>query len=296
MGHKGFVVVLLLLASLVFSFRSEAATSKFKVTVSIAPQKELIEALGGDRVSVSVMVPYGADPHTYEPKPSQLVNLSRSSMYAKVGTPIEFELVWMKRMTQLNPTMLVVDMSKGVTLLNVGEAEFGHSHGDHLTEKPLMDPHIWLSPKNLKIGAQDVLEGLIQIDPAGKDYYRANKVDYCNKLDDIDKGIKELLGRLKSRKFIVFHPSFGYFARDYGLVQVPIQIMGKDPTARDLKAVIDIAKKESIRVIFASPRFSTASAEAIASQIGGSVLLLDPLAENMLENLKNIAHAFSRSL
>ena len=248
------------------------------VVVTILPQAEFVENVGGENVDISVMVPPGASPHTYEPTPSQIADLSMAEMYAKVGSGVEFELAWMDKLIATNKDMLMVDCSQGVELQEItGEQE--HEHGT-------LDPHIWMSPLNARIMVRNICDGLVQLDPDSKAYYEKNRDAYLQKLTKLDRDIREGLSGITNRSFIVYHPAFGYFARDYHLTLLPIEEEGKEPTAASLAHLIAKAKEHKIRVIFASPQFNPQSAEVIAAAIEGRVVFIDPLARDYIANLR----------
>lgn len=255
------------------------------VVVTILPQAEFTEKVGGDRVLITVMVPPGASPHTYEPTPHQLVDVSKAAMYFQVGSGVEFELVWMDKLIDTNKDMVVVDCSEGIELIHTG-----HEPGE---EHERYDPHIWLSLKNAQIMVENIYKGLVQVDPAHQEYYAKNKDLYIQELDNLDKEVFQALSGKKNRKIMVYHPSWAYFCRDYGLEQIPIEKEGKEPTPQGIAHVIEQAKAYGITIIFASPQFNSESAQVVAREIGGKVVLIDPLAENYLENLKKVAEAFA---
>lgn len=254
-------------------YEEEANKQKIGVVVSILPQAEFVEKIGGDKVNITVMVPPGASPHTYEPIPSQLEDVGEAEIYVKVGSGIEFELNWIDKIVKLNKEMLIVDCSEEIELI-----EF--------------DPHIWLSPKNVKIMVENIYNGLVRVDPENKKYYKENKENYLQELDKLDNEITQaLLGKV-DRKIMVYHPAWAYFARDYDLEQIPVEEGGKEPSPKDLEYFIKQAKENSVKIIFASPEFSTKSAEVIASEIGGAVVLISPLEKNYIENISKIAEGF----
>jgi zinc transport system substrate-binding protein len=263
------------------------------VVVTIVPQADFVEAVGGERVNVIVMVPPGADPHTYEVNPSQLVQVSNAKMYAKVGSGVEFELTWMDKLITQNKNMLVVDCSKGIPLIRATEDENGTVSGETYLGS---DPHIWLSPPNVKIMVENIYQGLIQLDPGGEMYYTQNKDEYLAKLDNLDRDIRAGLAGIKNRRFIVFHPAWGYFAKEYGLEQLAIEIGGKEPSARDIANLVKLAKENNIKVIFASPQFNPQSAEIIAKEIGGRVVFIDPLAKDYIGNMRLVLDGFVQSM
>ncbi len=294
------------------------------VAVTILPQAGFVEAVGGDRVDVVVMVPPGASPHTYEATPDQMVQLSRASMYAMVGSPVDFELAWMDRLIAANRDMLVVDCSTGVDLLHYDDEhehhndrdddhDHDHDHDGHDDDHEHIndhdhdhdedgdhhhhtgpDPHIWLSVQNAKVMVSHICDGLMQVDPSNADYYRANCLAYVEELDALDHELRAQLESLEHRRFVVFHPAFGYFARDYDLVQIAVEQGGNEPDAQYLVRLLHEAKEHNIRIIFASPQFSVRSAEVIASEIGGEVVLVDPLAKDYLSNMRQIAAAIGQ--
>jgi zinc transport system substrate-binding protein len=268
------------------------AQGALKAFVSILPQKRFVERIGGDRVKVEVMIPPGASPHTYEPTPGKIKALSSADIYIKVGTGIEFEDSWLSKFRSMNRDMTIVDMAEGIQLLEApGRASFGdedHKNGNNIHEK---DPHVWLSLKRLKPQLLNILKGMIRLRPDNAGYFRDNLNRYLKEIDKASKKIEDMLAGLKSRQFIVFHPSFGYFADDFNLTQIPVEVEGHSPGAKDIKRVIDIAEKRSIKTVFVSPQFPKRSAEVIAGQIGGRVKHLDPLSENYIGNMFSIAES-----
>jgi zinc transport system substrate-binding protein len=206
-----------------------------------------------------------------------MTEVAEAKMYAKVGSGIEFELSYMDKIEAVNKNMLVVDCSKGIELVTSVDPN-----------EPGIDPHIWLSPNDAKIMVQNICDGLVQVDPANKDYYEQNRDAYLQKLDALDQEIRSSLANIKNRAFIVLHPAWGYFARDYDLEQIPIEIGGKEPSAQDITRIIDEAKQRNIKIIFASPQFNPQMAEVIANEIGGKVVLIDDLARDYIENLHKV--------
>jgi zinc transport system substrate-binding protein len=262
------------------------------IIVSIQPQSEFAERVGGDKVKVTVMIPPGASPHTYEPTPGQMVEVSRAEIYAKVGTGIEFELAWMDKIINTGREMLVIDCSSGIDLIeDFGDLKNGDEHKDN---NP--DPHIWLSPGNAAVMAENIYNGLVEIDPENSEYYKKNLDNYKAELEELDKEISRLFSGKENRKIMVYHPTWTYFAEDYGLEQIVIEKEGKEPTAEGIRDLISMAKQYNIKSIFASPEFSTQSAEAIAKEIGAKVILISPLEKDYIENMRNAAQAFAGAL
>ncbi len=285
----------LLIILIVRCSQQERDTEKIAVVVTLEPFKEFVERIGGNKVIVSAMVPPGASPHTYEPTPAQLIDVSKAKMYVKVGTPIDFELIWLSKILLTNNGMLVNDASEGIERLKMehGHESKEHRHGQH---DAVFDPHIWLSPKNAKIIVENIYNGFSSIDPDNEKYYRENKNRYLKELTDLDRTIKEILGGKTKRKFMVYHPAWGYFAQDYDLEQIAVESEGKEPTAGVIQHLIEQAEKHDTKVIFASLQFNAKSAEVIAKEIQGRVILIDPLDKNYVTNMRRVAQAFSEAL
>jgi len=267
------VVFILFMICVLFVPQREKNEGRIRVAVSIPPQAEFVERIGGDRVEVMVMVPPGASPHTYEPTPSQLRDVSKAEIYAKVGSGVEFELAWMDKIASVNKEMLIVDCSKGIKFI----------------EK---DPHVWLSPRNARIMVENIYKGLVKVDPVNKEYYQKNKEKYLEELERLDNEIAQAISK-KRRRIMVYHPAWAYFCRDYGLEQIAIEREGKEPTPKGILNLIEQARRDNIKVIFASPEFSTKGAEVIAKEINGTVILISPLEKNYLENMRKVAKAFA---
>ncbi len=253
--------------------------AKINTIVSILPQKTFLQAIGGNKVDITVMVKPGDSPHTYEPKPSQMKAISKANIYFSIG--VEFEKVWLDRFKNQNSNMKVVDISKDIKKINIKN----HSHNKDVKRK---DPHIWTNPTNVKIIAKNIYNALISIDKKNKNYYRNNLKKFLLHIENTDKEIKSIL-KQKHFNFMVFHPSWGYFAKRYNLTQIPIEIAGKNPKPRELKHLIEEAKENKVSVIFTSPEFSDAIAKQIANELKIPVVKVSPLSSNWSQNLINFA-------
>jgi zinc transport system substrate-binding protein len=287
-----------------------SVTNTMQIAVSILPQKYLVEQIGGQDTNVTVMVPPDASPATYEPKPEQLQRLSQAAVYFRVGVP--FEKAWMDKMASANPDMSIVDTRRGVDLRSMDAHHHHDGHQHHSSDGEAMkaaspqngeienienpDPHIWLSPKRVKVQAQTIYNTLAEINPENRNAYQKNLDEFLAKVEELDSYIQNKLSGLENRKFMVFHPSWGYFAADYNLEMIPIEVGGQEPSAAEMANLIKTAKQENIKVIFAQPEFNTKDAQTIAQEINGEVLLLDPLAPNWSENLREVADTFAEVL
>ncbi|MCK9581646.1 MAG: zinc ABC transporter substrate-binding protein [Methanoregula sp.] len=274
----------------------ENGAETLTVAVTILPQKQFVERIAGEHARVIVLVPPGASPHTHEPTPRQLEEISGASIYFKVGSGIDFERAWMDKLKGVNPRMTIVDSSRGIQLIagdpDHDEETIADAHLSESEEESGTDPHIWLSPKNARIMVENTYLGLARADPVHAGEYRANADAYLKELDTLDADITREISRTQIRTIMVYHPAWSYFARDYDLVQIPIETDGKDPSPAGIENLIQQAKADNITVIFASPEYSTKSAKVIAEEIGGSVALVDPLEEDYLGNIRNVSAAF----
>jgi zinc transport system substrate-binding protein len=249
------------------------------VVTTIAPLADFVAAVGGDRVAVTVLVPPGAEPHTYEPAPSQMKDVAKADLYIMNGAGLEF---WMDKVLGINEEMLIVDSSQGIELINEtgGEA----------------DPHIWVSLRNAAKQVNNICTGLIQADPKNSDYYTKNRDEYLQKLKALDGELNQTFAAKKDLTFIVYHPAWTYFARDYGLDQVPILENEKEPGPKYLASIIDLARKNNITVVFVEPQYNPKSAEVIAREMKANIEVLDPLASNYLENMRYAGSEIAKSL
>jgi zinc transport system substrate-binding protein len=333
---------------LLLFFGDGFAKDKLPVFVTIAPQKYIVQQIGKDLVDAQVMVHPGADPHTYEPKPQQMVAISKARLYFAVG--IEFEKANLGKITATNPKLKVIHTDHGIEKLAMvahhhhhgdhadenhdtdhHEAEHDHEKGEHHGDEDHdhekgehhgdadhdheksehhgdadhdedhhehagLDPHIWLSPPLVKIQARTVLAALQEADPQHRSVYQANFNAFKAQVDQLDADLKKTFAGKAGLQFMVFHPAWGYFAHAYGLKQVPIEIEGKDPKPAQLKALIQHARENGIKVVFVQPQFSTKNAELVAREIGGQVAFADPLAEDWMANLRRVANKFQAVL
>lgn len=275
---------------------SPARAEKIPVVVGIAPMKYFVERIGGDLVESTVMVPAGADAHSYEPKPSQMRALAGANLYFAVG--LEFEKAWVPRFQAANPKLKVVQTDSQIRKLPMPEH---HDDGDEPAghhEEDEDDPHVWTSPALVKFIAEHIVEALSEADPANAAAYRHNEGEFLKELDTLDAEIRGVFAHVPAakRKFLVFHPAWGYFAQAYGLKQIPVEVQGKEPGPKLLAGIIDQARREGIKVVFVQPQFSTRSAKTIAEAIGGQVSVADPLAGDWAGNLRQVAQTFRQAL
>ena len=255
-------------------FANISVFANINAVVSITPQKFFLEQIGGDKINVTVMVKPGNSPHTYEPKPSQMKDISSADIYFYIG--VEFEESWLSKFSNQNRSMKLVDVTTSIKRYNKE------------------DPHVWTSPNNVKIIAKNILNSLVKLDSKNKDYYTNNYTIFIKYINNLDIKISNILKDVpKKSKFMVFHPSWGYFAKQYSLVQLPIQMHGKAPKPKDIIKLIKVAKKQKVKAVFTQPEFSDKIAQTIATQLKIKVIKTSPLSLKWGDNLIKLATAIA---
>ncbi len=257
--------------------------SKVPIVVSIVPEKTFVEAIGGDNVEVSVMVKPGNSPHTYEPKPRQMKQIVFAKIYMAIG--VEFEKIWLPKFKDLNTHLQIIDISKGIKRIPMQEK---NAH-----KASSLDPHVWTTPTNVKIIAKNILKTLVKYDPEHKKEYTQNYKNFVKQINNTHKKIKKLLKPLRGSVFMVFHPSWGYFARRYGLKQLPVQIAGKSPKPKDLIALIKQAREAHVKAVFTQPETPDNMVKILADELKVPVVKISPMAPDWSENLLKLARVIA---
>ncbi len=257
---------LALLIALLFLYPAEG-NEKIDVAVTTPFLAEFVRAAGGNGIEVTILLPPGASPHTYEPTPGQISTASGADLFVVAGSGIETEMQLLKAFKN---SKVLVNASEGINLID-------------------NDPHVWLSLRNAARMVDNICKALVEIDPQNRTEYEQNRDSYTKKLASLDAELGESLSGVE--KILVFHGAWGYFCRDYGIKQLAIKEGGKEPTPARISEVIEIAKREGIKLVFTEPQEDIRYAELIAREIGGRVVVIDPLAENYIENMQNVAEA-----
>lgn len=261
-----------------------ADPAPLRLAVSILPQRTFLQKLAGPEAKIDVMVLPGASPHTYEPRPGQMKALAETALYFSIGVP--FEKTWLPKFQGLYPSLRVVPTDAGISKRAID----GHGHGHAHAKGAHPDPHIWLSPPLVKIQAGHMAAALMDRDPLHRQRYSDNLKGFEQEIDTLDKDLRTILGRPgASRAFLVFHPSWGYFADAYGLEQIAIEMEGKEPSARELEHLITLARAHGIRVVFVQPQFNRKMAETLSRELQARVSIADPLREDWAANLREVA-------
>ena len=264
--------------------------AKLTIISSIAPQQAFIQEIAGDNADVILMVPQGTSPHTYEPKPSQMKAISKADAYFKIG--VEFEDVWMEKFKTQNPSMKTVDITEGITKLQMDKH---HHHDDedkeeNSTNKP--DPHVWTSAKNIKIMGDNIADALVALDPKHASQYRQSQQKFAQKADKLQASLEKVL--TKDYHFMVFHPEWGYLAHDFNLHQMPIEAEGKSIKPKTMISLINQAKDQNVTVIFTSPAFSDQIAKQMAHELNIKVQPASTLKKEWYNNILNVANLIAK--
>jgi zinc transport system substrate-binding protein len=297
--HLGILILCPVICGLLlFAQQGLAAVEVF---VSVPPQKWLSDTIGGELVVTRVLVDKGQDPHTFEPTPKQVAALTKARLYFAIG--LEFEEQIINKIRQSSANVQIVDTSLGLEKFAMVEhhhksaaAEGHHDEPKDAPDHKGMDPHVWLSPLNLKIMAAEMARALITEDPENREVYVRNLDHLAQDLEQMDKKIAHQLQPFAGSTFFVFHPSFGYFAKRYNLKQEAVELEGKSPTPRQLSVLIAAAKADGVKVIFVQPQFDPRAAQTVAAAIGGEVVPLNDLAEDVMRNLETIATKITAAL
>ena len=286
------VIFIILIFALFFISQCKKEEIKKNITVSILPQKYFVKRIVEDKFKINVMVGPGHEPHTYDPLPKQMIELSDSLLYIAIGLP--FENILLKKIRNINPEIKIIKTQEGITLRKLDIYE-SHDFNENDSQNN-NDHHIWLSPKLVKIQVINIYNAIISIDPDNKNFYKKNLEEFLLDLDKLSFEIENAFSNIKNKEFMVFHPSWGYFADEFGLKQIPIEIEGKEPAPKQLASIIKLAKEKKIKVIFVQKQFSSNSAKAIADEINGTIVMIDPLDENYMDNLRNIADSINKGI
>lgn len=234
------------------------------VTVTISPYKYFVDQIAKGKVDVNVMVSNGNNPETYEPYAQQMMELSKSALYLKVGS-IGFEQTWMKKLQDNAPDMKVIDTSVGIKPAK--------------TPGGNIDPHVWMSCSNARIIASNILKALCQLEPKNKAFFEKNYQSLLSIIDKRDSTIKESFKKDPDlvRKFVIYHPILTYFARDYQLEQLAIEEEGREPSAAQLKSLIERARKEKIKFCLIQAEFANRNTTTFINESHTKPMDINPL-------------------
>ena len=261
----------------VLSLTSCAGTSRNNhrmITVTIEPLRYFTEQIAGNKFDVATMVPNGSSPETYEPTAKQMVKLSKSDIYIKVGY-IGFERTWMKKLESNAPHTIIINSSEGITLQKNGNG--------------VPDPHVWMSATNARIIARNIYKALAEIDSKDSLYFKSNLTKLLEKIEITDIKVREDISRNKTLTFLIYHPALTYFARDYGLTQIPIEEEGREPSAAQLQQTISVAKKKRVKIVFVQKEFTNRNTAIVEEGVNAQKVEINPLSYNWDKEMEDIA-------
>ncbi len=323
MRKNHFILLILMITALVLAGCGEqTAPEKPVIGTSIVPLSAMVESIAGDTVDIVVAVPTGSSPTNYQPSPRELTALSEANHYFSVGTPADLAST-IDRLTDLNADLMVHRLDELVETTyparyfeegehahedeeEHGEEEHGEedehaheneeAHEEETHDHGQKDPHIWLSPKRAMLMVDEITRVLSEVAPEHADQYAENAASFKEELASIDERIRDRLKSVENKTFIMYHPSLGYFADDYGLEMLAIEAGGKEATVNHLKTVIDFALEHDIRVIFYQDEITSKQAETLAESIDGETVAVSPLSGDYLANLEKIAATLEEHL
>lgn len=267
-----------------------AGDEHITVAVSLQPYATLVKMVGGSRVNVVTLLPPGADPHNYEPKPAIIKAFSLAQIYFTDGSGLD--KAWLPRFLGANKKVQVINIAKNMEWMKMEEHE---AHGHHHEEE--LDPHIWTSPYRVKILAQNVYQELKKIDSEHETYYISRIQETQKTLSKLERELNETVINMPiaRRSFIVFHPSYGYLAKDCKLKQYAIEVNGKEPKPKDLAELIKMGRKNGVKTVFVQPQFSKRAAATIAKDLNAVVVETDPLDADFIGNTRKFIEALKEA-
>lgn len=259
---------------------------RLRVIVSIDPQACFLERIGGDRVSVEVLVPSGKEPETYTPSPDKIKKLARGDVFFRIGFPAEQSLL--PRLASIAPKLRIVDTRADLDLRQAGSHAHEHASGCDCGIDGV-DPHTWVSPELVKKQAATIRDALVSLDPDGKAEYEANCEKFVAELTDLQREIREQLAHAQGKTIYAYHPTYGYFCDEFGLTQKAIEVDGKAPTPKTLADWIRNARDDEVRVIFVQPEFNRSAAEKVAQSTGAKLVAHSTLDRDYFQSMRELA-------
>lgn len=289
----------LLLAVLTVSgypgFEIESSANQMEALVTIPPQAFLVGEIAGNRFEVNSLVAEDGSPHSTSMTPKKMRKVRGADIYFRVGTPVSFEVNNLKVFRGENPDMPITDTSKGIVLKALDEHYGKPNYGDSSDSgDKAIDIHIWLSPANLKEMARNIYDGLKETDPSGKDYYEKNLEDLLEKISGVQGEVEKFLEDFEGRRFLAYHPAWGYLGDEFKLQQVAIQEGGDKPGPQKIQEITKFAREHGIETIIASAQFSPSTAKMVADSFGGKVVSINPMEKEILEEIVELAKGIAR--
>lgn len=286
------IICILMVSSLAARGNDEIAPSTVTIATSILPHQYVVDRIAGDFAESMVLVGPGQSPHSYEPSPRQMAQLSQSQAWITSGT--DFETALVPKISSLYPSLTIIDGTAGVQFRYLDEH---HEEDDHKHEgNETQDPHTWLGREPMKLFAQHVTDTLVDLDHEHADIYHKNLEAFHQEIDQLYDRLGKELENLAGSTVFVYHPSFGYLFDEFSITQRAVETGGREPTAQALTRLITLAQQEKPPAIFVQSQFPVQAAQSVAKAIGAKVLALDPLAYEWSDNIARIGEILGSTL
>jgi len=311
--HRAITGLALILVLTLAGCRPDHDEDGLTIGVSIAPQAFLVERIGAPHVQIETMLVAGESPATFQPSDREISRILRSKIYFRLRLPFE-KGKWFETLRRAKTELAIVDLTAGIALREMSHdhACSAHSdceehdeqqgletrdHGDQRSVTPsnTADPHIWLCPAHLQTMARTITEALAAAAPEHAGEFQENLETLLIELDELHGEIETILAPHRGKSFFIYHPAWGYFCETYGLHQIPIELEGKEPSEAEISTLVARARRDGSRVVFVQQQIAGRSARAIADAIGAEIQVLDPLAADVLANLRHAAHIIADS-
>ena len=292
-----FLVLALVLSACGLPSNSETFSDddRIKISTSIASIQWVVDQIGGEHVQTQSLTTSGDDPHTYEPSPAQMTAIAVSDLYLSVG--VEFEAVWLPKFMSANDSLKIIDITEGVERIPGVEHEHGEHDHDEVHSDGGFDPHVWLSPANMKQIARNVTAILENADSRNAPVFQSNLENIIGRIDEIDSQVTQLLSEPERREFLVIHPSLGYLAEAYRLVMIPVEVDGQEPSPTQLAEILAASQTYGIHTLFTQPGTSPLNVQTFATQAGiNEIIEIDPLTYDWEANMLFIAESLKGAL
>ncbi len=274
---------------------SQEGERGIKIIVSIEPQKTFVEKVTGDLANVNVVIPQGYSPANYQPSPREIQDISNGDVYFSIGVESEKAFI-IPKLKDLNEDIELIDLQEKIKekyeliyIEDEHDDDHDHAEGD-------VDPHIWLSPKRVITIVEAIRDYMVEVDSTNKSQYTDNAEEYIIELKKLDQELRTTFEELDTKAFIIYHPAFSYFAKDYDLEMITIEEAGKEATAVRIQNVVDFAKDNDIKVVFYQDEFDSSQAKIIANEINGEVVEVTPLSGDYINNMYEIRDKFNEVL
>jgi len=290
-------ILLLLIFPLFIWSCSSSNIQENLISVSIVPEKYFVEQIAGDDFEVNIIIPPGASHSNYDPSPSNMAAMGRSVAYLRMGS-IGFEQSLIDKIAELNPNLKIYDLSEGVHLVaspevledvQCQENNHHHHHGSY-------DQHIWMSARKAKIIAKNICNAVSGLKPERSSFYQDNLTAFLQKMDTLDAVTQRKLADLSVHAFVIFHPALTYYAEDYGLEQIPLEVDGKEPSVAWMQKVVAEIQNKNVRLIFTQGEYSQAAAVAVSETTGVELQAINPLSEAWETEFERITDIISEKM